>query len=822
MKLIKHKLFIKSMLLCPVMIINILFGSSFSYNLKVNAVADVEVWSAQSTEKILKEKSYDGTQKGLAAINISMAKSESESTQIIMTAAEDISSYKLTVTDLVSGNNTLSAEKITVYNQRYIKILSKSRTGGELGWWPDALIPMENAIQKAENKITAGSNQGIWIKVTTNSQTVAGDYTGVFVLNIDGTKINIPVKVTVWDFDIGGEQWPETAFLLYNDYLIQSEFDASYDMWVNYFEYFLDYGIAIGVPMKSGDIDSYVDNVKKYYSKISTYPLPYSSTYFTYPGNYFRPGPDFENLEITIKKLVAASIEDGIDYLGKAHIYNLYIDEYNASAYGQERIKLANVFAEQFTNTLKNVEDYFNGVYGIAYLDTLDGLRNSLLHVKNLSVSGYIEGLTEKYNTFVPAWGYFHIDELREQFSSIWKQENMNLWWYHCLGFPTEPSYLIDDSLVDERLASWMQYDYGVEGNLYWAVNYHRNKTTQLPDDEWENAGRSTNNRYNGDGWITYPGEIYGVKGPIGTIRLEAIRDGMEEYRYLKHLEKLYDELSLYYGTDVTTRAAMQNAYDNLYLGVSYNRDIKEFANQREALAQYILMAKSSAKIGFTAYEETSEGFNYELVSSSASPITSDLLTGSENIQNGVKYSLYSQKSTEDSILQLNYSVNGIQKNFTKFLRKAILPLLGFDQASHATHIRVSGSQGTAVGTIAYKSGKNGLGINLKGYVGNDAVTKSAYFNMLTSAIASVKDNAESYYLEIFNDGNEDIDIIVNQINPLYDRVLLSVNLKAGQWTQIKLSNLSNAQEMIAFSFVMPKIAGKNFNLYISSLRYSE
>ena len=43
----------------------------------------------------------------------------------------------------------------------------------------------------------------------------------------------------------------------------------------------------------------------------------------------------------------------------------------------------------------------------------------------------------------------------------------------------------------------------------------------------------------NGDGYILYPGRKYGIHGPIGTMRLEMIRDGQEDYEYLYILEEL-------------------------------------------------------------------------------------------------------------------------------------------------------------------------------------------------------------------------------------------------------------------------------------------
>ena len=78
------------------------------------------------------------------------------------------------------------------------------------------------------------------------------------------------------------------------------------------------------------------------------------------------------------------------------------------------------------------------------------------------------------------------------------------------------------------------RYQCGVTGVLYYLVNDYG----------------STNPLYNfksqtGDGWdvwgngiLCYPGYRYGINGPIGSIRVEFIRDGIEDYMYLKMLAR--------------------------------------------------------------------------------------------------------------------------------------------------------------------------------------------------------------------------------------------------------------------------------------------
>ncbi len=45
--------------------------------------------------------------------------------------------------------------------------------------------------------------------------------------------------------------------------------------------------------------------------------------------------------------------------------------------------------------------------------------------------------------------------------------------------------------------------------------------------------------RFNGDGFLFYPGDDAGIDGPVASIRLKNLRDGMEDYEYFAILQQL-------------------------------------------------------------------------------------------------------------------------------------------------------------------------------------------------------------------------------------------------------------------------------------------
>ena len=139
------------------------------------------------------------------------------------------------------------------------------------------------------------------------------------------------------------------------------------------------------------------------------------------------------------------------------------------------------------------------------------------------------------------------------------------------------PTYQLDDALVNSRIVSWMQKDYGLSGNLYWETvfwtryrNDEREKTDVYNGDPMHFPGD------NGDGYLLYPGDVYGIEGPVGSIRLESIRDGLEEYEMLAEMERAYKAAGL------ESDDILQNCYERLYADAMVTADADEFMQVRK------------------------------------------------------------------------------------------------------------------------------------------------------------------------------------------------------------------------------------------------
>jgi outer membrane protein assembly factor BamB len=124
------------------------------------------------------------------------------------------------------------------------------------------------------------------------------------------------------------------------------------------------------------------------------------------------------------------------------------------------------------------------------------------------------------------------------------------VWWYVCLfPYPDYPNYFIDYQPIRQRILSWMNWKYGVTGILYWSTTYGWTTNPPKEGERWPEIPWNTNSYmdYNGDGSLIYPGPN---GEPLSSIRLEAIRDSVDDYDYFALLKQLMEEAKARGGVD--------------------------------------------------------------------------------------------------------------------------------------------------------------------------------------------------------------------------------------------------------------------------------
>lgn len=144
------------------------------------------------------------------------------------------------------------------------------------------------------------------------------------------------------------------------------------------------------------------------------------------------------------------------------------------------------------------------------------------------------------------------------------QQAGDEVWWYICSS-PHAPyvTLFIDHSAIDMRIWSWVSWKYNVEGLLIWETTWWTCPTAfqNEPQNPWVDpmsyAVGSTGPepgkaQYwgNGDGRLIYPpnhdignDRTPYLEGPVNSIRWEMLREGIENYEYLRLLRDSLERL---------------------------------------------------------------------------------------------------------------------------------------------------------------------------------------------------------------------------------------------------------------------------------------
>ncbi len=628
---------------------------------------DATVWCVPATEKVLQKASasdYEGsTTEGLQVL---AAKGEYESAQIILTAEETLS-YEVKANDLSSGSSTFSAANVEIFHEKYISV---SRPFGSVaaGQYPDALVPYENIRDAGENVVNAGENQGLYVRFHVPKDQAAGTYTGNVTVTVAGESTNVPVTLEVRNVTVPEENHTQSIFL--NEWLFyKGELDSTQEMFDKYNEALYEYRLNPNMLLYDFDagsdegIAAYVEKAWEYVQEysVSTISLPYetervdandidvsalnieetnemyvsSAEYdFTRAAVNAVHNKDFGEYETVdaavMKKYLVAfsekSFEEGVDLVSKLVTYYRLIDE-TRNPQGYSTVKLislvsrntANALAKEYETSKDALKAKYAGLEekakanGYASADdfiesVIDSLYD-LYHIVTIAANTDYEEILPYLEGGCPLFDYYDTEDVRADFYSQTQK-----WWYGCVA-PTPPyaTYRIDDGMLSPRMVSWMQAQYGVVGNLYWSTNIYAQNSNWTYQEIYDYYGGNAE-RYpeaNGDGYLFYPGEQYGVDGPVASMRLEAIRDGIEEYELLYALQEKYE--AVFPAADTNGDGVndyfyemMESLTSELYIGTVVTADEAAFDTARERLLDLSELSASSASFVLTG--ETNDG----------------------------------------------------------------------------------------------------------------------------------------------------------------------------------------------------------------------
>lgn len=617
---------------------------------------EATIWGTPSTVKVLQDvlEGYDDV-KTEASLNLYSAKGESESQQIIITAQEKRLVYTLELSDLSSSSGAkFSKDNIEIFHEKYLSLTTDfDKTGNPLGNYPDALVPYENIVNVGENVVEPNQNQGLYFRFNVPVDQEAGVYTGSVKLTIGGKSQEIPVSLNVRNLVVSQVNHAKSHYLTAWFYE-RGELDTTQEMLEKYNDFLYEYRICGSeliddTSHSAEEIKAYVDLA---YEKMQN---PKCST-VSIPGKQASDvGFDATVLKAYLRAFVEKSLETNYNMMDKLMFYENYVDE--PQYWGPGGVNATATMSNRYRNCISQVVAEFEKDTTITS-PIKDEVIESLKKVPNVITAWYDEAYVPHVDTWCPTYNYYDTEYSRNLYAD---QEEK--WWYGCIDpHPPYPSYHIEDTLLSSRLEPWMKADYGVVGTLNWAADVYAEWTgTQYIDiEDYYTGNASRFPRVNGDGWLMYPGKAYGVDGPIPSIRLDAIRDGLEEYELFYEINENYKKVSAEIAAidkneAFTSDKIMASITSSIYVGTRVIANNNSFNAARNALYALAELSQNTG-VCITNFEDNSYGqYVFTLVAPKGTTIKQNgtVATPKESIGDYDKYVLTSDLTSASNYFNI-------------------------------------------------------------------------------------------------------------------------------------------------------------------------
>lgn len=476
---------------------------------------------------------------GLYSYTVYMAKNETESAGFVISASEDKTGLSVEVSELVSEDGSVIQGE--VLRQYYINC------GGTD--YPDPVAPMTDITREFD--VAEGKSQAMLIQFNTNKDTAPGRYEGIVSVKCgEDTVKQLRIAVNVWDITLPEGFTSECVMGMgWGDiYRFDPQLGEN-DYYRIYYDALLDYGVnAYELPydIRSAEGQAYMSD-----PRVRSFRVNYSSNDDTMREYY----------------QVLSSNEE---WMEKAYFYPYdepsSVDALNSMAAKCQRIQNlcpgVRIVVPFFVNTsISNKEDQ------IAFMEKYVDIwcpKSFCFTKKEDNVEGMKLLYNQKQERRFPEFG--------ERMKSF-VDEGDDLWWYVCWepGLPYLNMY-VDMTGLQNRLLFWQQKQYNVNGFLYWYINYWSRienpwNSMATVGTHYETGKTWLSDSVFGDGSLIYPGSEVGVTGPCSSMRLESVRDGLEEFELFTMLEQV----------------SGREAVDSIIAKVS--KSIVEFTDDEDAFA---------------------------------------------------------------------------------------------------------------------------------------------------------------------------------------------------------------------------------------------
>jgi len=510
----------------------------------------IAVWWCDATRKISRQRALP-REHGLA-VRMEAARNEFEAAQIVVRPEKELVGLTGRASPLVGpGGAVIAADRIQLLQVGYVRANVPTDKLGLADEWPDPLPPLDKPID-----VEANRNQPLWLLVHVPAGAVPGDYRGTVTLEAEGFSAEVPVELHVWDFTLSDRPFTQSGFGLSPGRIAQyhglkTEQDKR-AVYAKYLKAFADHRIS---PYTPNPFD----------------PIQYK---FEAEADPPRCEIDFSRfdaaMEEAIREYHITSFMLSLPGMGHGTFHERAEGELAGHKAGTPR------YEAMMRSMLEQVQSHLDekGWLDLAYVywfdepdekdyafvrQGMERLKKYAPRIRRLLTEEPVKELTEVVNLWCPISHHFKPEDAEPLMA-----KGDQFWWYVCTG-PKQPycTLFIDHPATALRVWLWQTWQRDISGVLIWETVYWTSPTAfpgSLQNPYADAMGYRTGygqpvgtQAYwgNGDGRLLYPplsaaggSETPVLDPPVSSLRLEVLRDGIEDVDYLHLLKVAVDSLA--------------------------------------------------------------------------------------------------------------------------------------------------------------------------------------------------------------------------------------------------------------------------------------
>jgi len=495
------------------------------------------VWTLPGLERALRDTPPGATRKAV----LEAARNEWESFQIAVRAASPTRILALVPGELrlAGGSAVIAPDRFRLHreHQLHLTVPTYRNQNFRPGWYPDALIPFRHPLtreplqgarfQAIPFDLPAEETHAFWIDLHVPPDAAPGRYDGVLTIRLEGAgPAPVPVALEVWDFAL--PQRPSMS----------SEFGSPAERLPRYYRDLVKKGVISKEPDYAAIEEQCARLMQEH--RLDAPPPNRLLAHDVQPDGAFtlsderiqglrRWGETYHISGIPLPRPQSKFKDPAAEREKIARWCRSWEKALEAAGLGD---RVAYVYLLDEPNDEKAYDEVRR--WGKAVREA--GSRVKILVTEQTAPQedGKWGDLYGAVDIWVPLFSLFDPETARKR-QALGEQ----IWTYTalCQRDPT-PWWHTDFPLAHYRVPAWIAWRHDMKGLLYWGGLTHwshvedpwTDPLTYQPGDRTRPIEKRA--VYNGEGLLAYPARDAGFDGIVASMRLKALRDGLEDFDY--------------------------------------------------------------------------------------------------------------------------------------------------------------------------------------------------------------------------------------------------------------------------------------------------